>query len=212
LAPSSRDMVRMFRALSDPTRVEIVQLVSKSPRNVSELTSLVGVSQPKVSRHLKILRDAGLLSDVRRGKWVWYEMAHHSSGEPGSTIATAMSMFFHGGSMAESDAVASARVASASAPATRLVPKAEPGRAVGQVHPRRAEKPAGRPAEKRGETQAVKPARKSAEKPAPTDRPARKPAQVPAQKPVSKPARKEGPPLGPATSRTTTKDIEDFLL
>jgi DNA-binding transcriptional ArsR family regulator len=84
----------MFRALSDPTRVEIVQLVSAAPRNVTELTSLVGVSQPKVSRHLKILRDAGLLNDVRRGKWVWYEVAAHSPGEPGAAAATAMNLFF----------------------------------------------------------------------------------------------------------------------
>ena len=68
---SSRDAVRVFRALSDVTRVEIVQILGKAPKNVTELTFLVGVSQPKVSRHLKILRDAGLLRDVRRGKWVW---------------------------------------------------------------------------------------------------------------------------------------------
>ena len=68
-------MVRIFRALSDPTRVEIVQLVSKSPRNVTELTSLVGVSQPKVSRHLKILKDCGLLKYRKDGNRRLYSVA-----------------------------------------------------------------------------------------------------------------------------------------
>ena len=146
MALSSRDMVRVFRALSDPTRVEIVQLVSKSPRNVTELTSLVGVSQPKVSRHLKILRDAGLLNDVRRGKWVWYEMTEHAGGEPGGTIAAAMSMFFQGGTMAGQGAHAG----------------------------KQARKPSGRPAPVRKPAQP--PAQKPAPKPAPKEAPPARPA------------------------------------
>ncbi|MFH0777930.1 MAG: metalloregulator ArsR/SmtB family transcription factor, partial [Candidatus Eisenbacteria bacterium] len=85
---STRDTVRVFSALSDVTRLEIMRLVVEKPRNVTELTSLVGVSQPKVSRHLRILRDAGLLSDVRRGKWVWYELAVPSeAGAAGPVIS-----------------------------------------------------------------------------------------------------------------------------
>lgn len=174
----------MFRALSDPTRVEIVQLVSKSPRNVTELTSLVGVSQPKVSRHLKILRDAGLVSDVRRGRWVWYEMAGRSGGEPASALATAMSVLFHGGSTAEWAGVMSARVASA---------------------------PAGKPTTKTtGGAKPAPPARKRA----PASKPARRPAQAsaPAPKPAPKQARKEASAARPAASGPAAKDIEDFLL
>jgi DNA-binding transcriptional ArsR family regulator len=96
LKVSSRDAVRVFKALSDVTRVEIVQLLWKAPRNVTELTSLVGVSQPKVSRHLKILRDAGLLRDVRKGKWVWYELAIPGKGEPTSVAVTALNSLFLG--------------------------------------------------------------------------------------------------------------------
>jgi DNA-binding transcriptional ArsR family regulator len=91
---SSRDTARIFGALSDVTRVEIVRLIAEAPRNVSQLTSLVGVSQPKVSRHLRILRDAGLVTDVRRGKWVWYELAAPSEARPGSTAVTAVSGLF----------------------------------------------------------------------------------------------------------------------
>jgi DNA-binding transcriptional ArsR family regulator len=91
---SSRETARIFAALSDVTRVEIVRLVAKAPRNVSQLTSLVGVSQPKVSRHLRILRDTGLVRDVRRGKWVWYELAEPSKGQPGSMAIAALSGLF----------------------------------------------------------------------------------------------------------------------
>lgn len=93
---SSKDAVRVFKALSDVTRVEIVQLLGRAPRNVTELTSLVRVSQPKVSRHLKILRDAGLLRDVRKGKWVWYELALPGKGEPTSVAITAIHSLFLG--------------------------------------------------------------------------------------------------------------------
>ena len=91
---SSRDAVRIFKALSDITRVEIIRLLGKTPRNVTELTSLVGVSQPKVSRHLKILRDAGLLRDVRKGKWVWYELAASGKGDSTNAAVCAISSLF----------------------------------------------------------------------------------------------------------------------
>jgi len=96
LKVSSRDAVKVFKALSDVTRVEIVQFLGKSPRNVTELTSLVGVSQPKVSRHLRILRDAGLLRDVRKGKWVWYELALTGKGEANSVAVIALDSLFLG--------------------------------------------------------------------------------------------------------------------
>jgi DNA-binding transcriptional ArsR family regulator len=96
LKVSSRDAVRVFKALSDVTRVEIVRLLGKTPRNVTELTSLVGVSQPKISRHLKILRDAGLLRDVRKGKWVWYELALPGKGDANTVAVIALDSLFLG--------------------------------------------------------------------------------------------------------------------
>jgi len=195
LALSSRDMVRIFRALSDPTRVEIVQLVSKSPRNVTELTSLVGVSQPKVSRHLKILRDAGLLNDVRKGKWVWYEMVRHSGREPGSTIAVAMSMFFHAGAAATSASVGSGSAGSEGVGSTG----ARRGETGHKARPARGTRPRQqRRADKQTETQADKRADRQTERPA--------------EKRADKPRRKKTPPSRPATSGTPAKDLEDFLL
>ncbi len=62
------------RALSDPIRVQLVDVLGKHAGKVCvcELTPLFEVSQPTVSHHLKVLRDAGLVDVERRGLWAYY--------------------------------------------------------------------------------------------------------------------------------------------
>ena len=62
-------------ALSDPTRLLILYALSEGPRNVNELTSELGVTQPTTSRHLKVLRDRGLVETTRQGTSINYELA-----------------------------------------------------------------------------------------------------------------------------------------
>ena len=62
-------------ALSDPTRLMMIYGLSEGPRNVSELASDLGVAQPTTSRHLKILRDRGLVYTVRQGTTITYHLA-----------------------------------------------------------------------------------------------------------------------------------------
>jgi ArsR family transcriptional regulator len=62
-------------ALSDPTRLLMIYCLSEGPRNVTELAHELGVAQPTASRHLKILRDRGLVSTVRQGTTVTYHLA-----------------------------------------------------------------------------------------------------------------------------------------
>jgi DNA-binding transcriptional ArsR family regulator len=62
-------------ALSDPTRILILYALQASPANVTELTQEVGTSQPTASRHLKVLRDRGLVRTTRQGTTVQYELA-----------------------------------------------------------------------------------------------------------------------------------------
>lgn len=64
-----------FKALSDETRLRLVQVLSKFELNVNELTALLGMGQSRVSRHLKILSESGLLSARRDGLWVFYALA-----------------------------------------------------------------------------------------------------------------------------------------
>ncbi len=68
------DAVRIGKALSDRTRVRILAALAVRDLCVCELTALVDVGQPAVSRHLGILRGAGLVEDVRDRKWVNYRL------------------------------------------------------------------------------------------------------------------------------------------
>lgn len=61
----------IFRALADPTRLRIVALLRKMELSVSELAQVLGQSQPRVSRHVKILCDAGLAARRREGSWIF---------------------------------------------------------------------------------------------------------------------------------------------
>ena len=66
----------LFRLLSDPTRLRCVVLLCLEPSLcVCELTHALDLSQPKVSRHLAMLREGGLVVDERRGQWVHYRLA-----------------------------------------------------------------------------------------------------------------------------------------
>ena len=62
-------------ALSDPTRLLMIYALGEGPRNVTDLANDLGVAQPTASRHLKILRDRGLVYTVRQGTTVTYHLA-----------------------------------------------------------------------------------------------------------------------------------------
>ena len=66
----------LFRALADPARVRIVNLIATSgePVCACHLNAPVGLSQPTVSHHLKLLVDAGLLAREQRGKWAHFSL------------------------------------------------------------------------------------------------------------------------------------------
>ena len=64
-------------ALADPTRLLLLYALSDQPRNVSDLTQELNVPQPTVSRHLKVLREGGLVKATRQGASVQYELTDH---------------------------------------------------------------------------------------------------------------------------------------
>ncbi|AUM69723.1 MULTISPECIES: metalloregulator ArsR/SmtB family transcription factor [Pseudomonas] len=71
----SHNPVDVFKALADDTRTRIALLLAREGELcVCELTAALGLSQPKISRHLAQLRSAGLLSDRRQGQWVYYRL------------------------------------------------------------------------------------------------------------------------------------------
>jgi ArsR family transcriptional regulator len=62
-------------ALSDPTRLLILYALAGNPRNVTELTNELQVTQPTISRHLKVLRERGLVQTARSGTSITYSLA-----------------------------------------------------------------------------------------------------------------------------------------
>jgi len=64
-------------ALADPRRILLLYALSESPKNVTGLTEEIGISQPSTSRHLKILRERGLVRAERIGVSVEYELTDH---------------------------------------------------------------------------------------------------------------------------------------
>lgn len=68
-----------MKALSDPNRVKIVKMLQHKSLCVCELQCALGISQPTVSKHLKILEEAGLVRFVKDGLWVNYSLADGSS-------------------------------------------------------------------------------------------------------------------------------------
>lgn len=73
----ARELAHVFKALSDPTRVQLLSIVAAHQDGeacVCDLTEPVGLAQPTVSHHLKILVDAGLLTREQRGRWAYYSL------------------------------------------------------------------------------------------------------------------------------------------
>jgi len=70
--PDSAQVASWFHALADETRVQIVELLSHKERCVCELEQVLEVAQSRLSFHLKVLKDAGLISDRREGRWMFY--------------------------------------------------------------------------------------------------------------------------------------------
>lgn len=63
-----------FKALSDPTRRDILHLLRDGPLPAGEITAHFNISAATISHHLAILRDAGLVLDDKRGKFIYYEL------------------------------------------------------------------------------------------------------------------------------------------
>jgi SAM-dependent methyltransferase len=73
-------LVTMLRAVGDPTRLRLFLLLRQAELTVSELIEIVGQSQPRVSRHLKLLCEAGLLERFKEGSWVFHRAVEEGSG------------------------------------------------------------------------------------------------------------------------------------
>ena len=74
------ELTTSLRAIAEPTRLRVLSLLSRGELAVSELTRILGQSQPRVSRHLKLMWEAGLLDRIQEGSWVFFRMAETGQG------------------------------------------------------------------------------------------------------------------------------------
>ncbi len=73
----------LFHALSDETRLEILRRLSSGERCVCDLSDALASAQSRLSFHLKVLKDAGVVSDRKEGRWVYYRLNADAFAEVG---------------------------------------------------------------------------------------------------------------------------------
>jgi len=76
----SEFLLNGLRAAGEPTRLRLLSLCARGEFTVSDFTQILGQSQPRVSRHLKLLCDAGLVDRFREGTWAFYRLAERADG------------------------------------------------------------------------------------------------------------------------------------
>ena len=64
----------LLKALADPLRLQVIEALGSGERCVCDLTADLGLAQSKLSFHLKVLKEAGLLADRQEGRWVYYRL------------------------------------------------------------------------------------------------------------------------------------------
>jgi ArsR family transcriptional regulator len=85
------DLARMFKALGDPVRLRMLSLVASHAGGeacVCEILPAFDLSQPTISHHLKVLREAGLLQCERRGTWVYYWVVPSALAQLSAVLAS----------------------------------------------------------------------------------------------------------------------------
>lgn len=74
-----KDFLKVMKALSDPNRVKIIKMLQHKEMCVCEMQATLQIAQPSVSKHLKILENAGLVTHHKDGMWVNYQLTDGSS-------------------------------------------------------------------------------------------------------------------------------------
>jgi len=84
----------LFRLLSDSTRLRLLRILTRDRFNVTELTGILGVAQSNVSRHLGLLKDAGLVTEEREAGYVYYRVAEDARSNGHGPLWTLLDTHF----------------------------------------------------------------------------------------------------------------------
>lgn len=86
-ADEVQQAARLFHALSDPTRLEIVRRLAAGEHCVCDLQETLDAAQSRLSFHLKVLREAGLVTDRKQGRWSYYSIVPQTLQEIGDLVS-----------------------------------------------------------------------------------------------------------------------------
>lgn len=81
-----RELLKVLKALSDKNRLRILKMLQYKNMCVCELSAALDIAQPSASRHLSLLKDAGLVKDMRNGQWIDYCLCDEKLNEYGPTL------------------------------------------------------------------------------------------------------------------------------
>ena len=91
-ASQAAELARLLKALADPTRLRLVSMVAAHDGGeacVCELTEPLGLTQPTISHHLKVLVDAGIFTRDKRGVWTYYALMPSAMNALSAALSTA---------------------------------------------------------------------------------------------------------------------------
>ena len=87
-APDRAQAARLFHALSDETRLAVLEMLGDGERCVCDLQEALDAAQSRLSFHLKVLKEAGLVTDRKEGRWSYYTLAPEAFGEAHDVVRT----------------------------------------------------------------------------------------------------------------------------
>lgn len=87
---TDRDLVTLFQALADPTRLRLINLMRDGEVCVCFFVEVLGTNQPKISRHLAYLRRAGVVKARREGKWMHYRLVSPEDPHAAAVLKTVL--------------------------------------------------------------------------------------------------------------------------
>ena len=98
-----RELIQVLKAVSDKNRIRIIKMLEKKQMCVCELAAVLEITQPSVSKHLKILNNAGVIKDERNGQWVDYSLCTEKINKYSSVIQGTIKSWLNDDPVIEND-------------------------------------------------------------------------------------------------------------
>jgi len=98
-----RELIQVLKAIADKNRIRIIKMLEKKKMCVCELSAVLEITQPSVSKHLKILNNAGVIKDERNGQWVDYSLCTEKINKYSSVIQSTIKSWLNDDPVIEND-------------------------------------------------------------------------------------------------------------